>query len=199
MKDSRYVRSSGGIALVFGSVAIVAALVAPFLIAATAFGVVDTASSAGFTDRVRALRRARDPPGNTAPGQPHRPDVRVRGRLHECRGDTRRLRQSRAPGQDMGGMAHGMAAAARPPTLAVAALFRPLRARGQSFIDRRFYRGGTTQTVETFSRRLRDDVDLDSMRTDLLQAVQRTMQPDHVSLWLMGPHTQNVKADRMMV
>ena len=76
-------------------------------------------------------------------------------------------------------------------TLAIVALSRPLLRRVQAVIDRRFYRHkyDATQTIATFGARQRSEVDLDALSQHLMVAVQETMQPAHISLWLRPTNT----------
>jgi hypothetical protein len=85
-------------------------------------------------------------------------------------------------GQLLGGDSSLVVATA---TLAVATVFRPARRRVQQAVDRRFNRRryDAAQTIQAFSARLRQQVDLDSLSSELLAVVDQTMQPTQVALW----------------
>ncbi len=71
-------------------------------------------------------------------------------------------------------------------TLAVALAFQPLRRRIQTAVDRRFYRAGydAGRTLDAFSARLRDQIDLDTLSSDVLAVVGEALHPAHAALWL---------------
>ena len=71
-------------------------------------------------------------------------------------------------------------------TLAIAAMFNPMRRRVQNLIDHLFYRRkyDAARTLEAFSRNLREKTDLNDLRSELLSTVRKTMQPSQATLWL---------------
>jgi hypothetical protein len=71
-------------------------------------------------------------------------------------------------------------------TLAVVALFQPVRRRVQSAVDHRFYRAkyDAERTLDAFAARLREQIDLGALEGELLAVVRETVQPAHASVWL---------------
>jgi hypothetical protein len=83
-------------------------------------------------------------------------------------------------------LARGSSVAVALSTLVVAGLFLPVRTRVQRFVDRRFYRRryDAQRTLEDFSARLREEIDLDTLRVDLARVVDEAMRPASVSVWV---------------
>ncbi len=86
-------------------------------------------------------------------------------------------------------------------TLAVAAMFSPVRRWIQTFIDSRFYRQRYNAAValDAFSARLRQEVDFDDLVTALLGIVKDTMHPTHLSLWVRAPTSPSKEPQQPLI